>query len=109
MSAATCGCWVEQNPGYRHRTALCADPMAHPGYGLRQLRSRSPHERSDMRGYVWGGESPGYRFAHPGYDLWPVRSVMRGLCFGEGKTPDIAIGRRFAPTRWLIRATITVC
>jgi hypothetical protein len=24
---------LQAGPGYRHRAALCADPLAHPGYG----------------------------------------------------------------------------
>jgi hypothetical protein len=38
-------------------------------------RGRSPHERSDMRGGVSFGD-PGYRFAHPGYALRVVRSMI---------------------------------
>lgn len=50
--------------------------------------SRSPHERSDMRGPLSSMDGPGYRYAHPGYGTGPnaraissIRSnVWSGFC-----------------------------
>jgi len=47
-----------------------------------QLASRSPHERSDMRGY-----SPGCRFAHPGNASDIAREFARSGGFPPIRAP----------------------
>src|SRR5262249_6683760 len=43
-----------------------------PFFERSEGRNRSPHGRSEMR-----GSFPGYRFAHPGYQLWIIAPCGR--------------------------------